>query len=171
MAILKNTTIDDTGFFRFPVGTTAQRPESPEVGMIRYNTDQSQFEVYDGDQESWQSLVDGAAAGVGPQYINLVMGGEIVPPIVGQARFYPPESLIITNIYASISAQATGGDFTFVLRKNGTNTGATLLIPEGSFVMTPVNTNITVNTGDFLTLDITGVGSRDLHVKLEYVLV
>ena len=37
-----------TGYFDLPTGTTAQRPASPVVGMIRYNTTESKYEVYDG---------------------------------------------------------------------------------------------------------------------------
>jgi len=37
-----------TGYFDLPAGTTAQRPGSPATGMIRYNTDESSYEVYDG---------------------------------------------------------------------------------------------------------------------------
>jgi len=51
MADLKNTTINDTGFFRFPVGTTVERPSSPTTSMIRVNTDRSSapvLEFYDG---------------------------------------------------------------------------------------------------------------------------
>lgn len=48
MATLKNTTINDTGFFRIPVGTSAQRPASPTAGMLRYNTDLGYAEVYNG---------------------------------------------------------------------------------------------------------------------------
>ena len=47
MADLKNTTIDSTGFIRLPNGTTAQRP-TPQQGMIRYNTDSNDMEVYNG---------------------------------------------------------------------------------------------------------------------------
>jgi hypothetical protein len=35
-----------TGYFDLPVGTTAQRPGSPTVGMVRYNTTESAYEVY-----------------------------------------------------------------------------------------------------------------------------
>ena len=35
-----------TGYFDLPVGTTAQRPASPTVGMVRYNTTESTYEVY-----------------------------------------------------------------------------------------------------------------------------
>ena len=48
MATLKNTTIDDTGFLKVATGTTAQRPGSPEVGMIRFNTNEGHIEIYDG---------------------------------------------------------------------------------------------------------------------------
>jgi hypothetical protein len=35
-----------TGYFDLPSGTTAQRPASPTVGMIRYNTTELKYEVY-----------------------------------------------------------------------------------------------------------------------------
>ena len=41
-------TIDSTGAIILPKGTTAQRPSSPITGMIRYNTDDSVYEAYDG---------------------------------------------------------------------------------------------------------------------------
>ena len=37
-----------TGALTIPTGTTAQRPGSPAVGMIRYNSTVSRFEGYDG---------------------------------------------------------------------------------------------------------------------------
>jgi hypothetical protein len=51
MALLKNTTIDDTGFLRYPIGTTEQRPSSPLAGMIRFNTSINNLEYYNGT--SW----------------------------------------------------------------------------------------------------------------------
>jgi len=54
VATLKNTTINDTGFFGLPVGTTAQRPGSPVNGYTRINTTNGAFEVYfNGD---WQTI-------------------------------------------------------------------------------------------------------------------
>jgi hypothetical protein len=46
MATLKNVTISDTGFAQLPVGTTAQRPGSPTVGMVRFNLDTRVVECY-----------------------------------------------------------------------------------------------------------------------------
>ena len=50
MAELDRTTIDDTGFINLPVGTTAQRPSSPELGMMRWNTDEEYVEFYNGTE-------------------------------------------------------------------------------------------------------------------------
>jgi len=43
-----DVTFDSTGAVKIPVGTTAQRPSSPTVGMIRFNTDNDHFEGYTG---------------------------------------------------------------------------------------------------------------------------
>jgi len=56
MAILKNTSIDDTGSFTLPSGTTAERPGTPESGFTRFNTDTKLVETYNGT--NWISLVD-----------------------------------------------------------------------------------------------------------------
>ncbi len=55
MAILKNLTIDDTGSFQFPSGTTAQRPASPATGDLRFNTTIANPEFYTG--QVWTPLV------------------------------------------------------------------------------------------------------------------
>lgn len=46
MAALKNTIINDTGYFGYPTGTTAQRPISPAEGYSRVNSDTKYLEVY-----------------------------------------------------------------------------------------------------------------------------
>lgn len=46
--------INSNQSFKIPVGTTAERPSSPAVGMIRYNTSLSQYEGWTGSY--WQSL-------------------------------------------------------------------------------------------------------------------
>lgn len=51
MATLKNTIVSSTGAATLSVGTTAQRPASPVVGMLRYNSTDSKLEWYNGT--SW----------------------------------------------------------------------------------------------------------------------
>lgn len=60
MANLTSLTINDTGFIKIPVGTTAQRPASPQTGMIRYNTDEEYVELYNG--EEWTPISNTASA-------------------------------------------------------------------------------------------------------------
>lgn len=48
-------TTNNTGAMIMPVGTTVQRPGSPVQGMIRFNSDTSKFEGYDGTD--WINLV------------------------------------------------------------------------------------------------------------------
>lgn len=47
--------------FKLPAGTTAQRPSSPAVGMIRFNTEELQVEVWNGS--SWLQIVRASAGG------------------------------------------------------------------------------------------------------------
>ena len=51
----------DTGAVVIPTGTTAQRPGTPEQGMLRFNTDADYFEVYNG--ASWVRLGHTLATG------------------------------------------------------------------------------------------------------------
>jgi hypothetical protein len=60
-----NPTFSGTGFMLIPKGTTAQRPVSPVNGEIRYNTDTSQFEGYQGG--AWGQLGGGATGGGGDE--------------------------------------------------------------------------------------------------------
>lgn len=68
MAILKNLTVNDTGFLRLPSGTTAERPGSPLAGMIRYNTTISANEFYNGT--TWVPVAE-------PTVSNTSTGGSI----------------------------------------------------------------------------------------------
>ena len=63
MAQLKNLTISDTGYSQLPTGTTAQRPSSPTVGMMRFNTDTREVEIY--TSTGWQSTNDKQVASGG----------------------------------------------------------------------------------------------------------
>ena len=56
MAQLKNTTVDDTEFLQLPLGTTAQRPQNPEVGYARYNTDLNLIEIFNGSE--WDEYIE-----------------------------------------------------------------------------------------------------------------
>jgi hypothetical protein len=73
MAQLRNTSIDDTGNLSLPSGTTAERPASPQQGMIRYNTTLNDTEYYDGT--AWRSIADTGVEATGGTIIDTEIGG------------------------------------------------------------------------------------------------
>jgi hypothetical protein len=73
MAQLKNTNISDTGSLDLPVGTTAQRPGSPQQGMIRYNSTLGETEYYDGIL--WRSISDSNPEATGGTIVDTEIGG------------------------------------------------------------------------------------------------
>ena len=64
-AAFVNPVFTGTGFMLIPKGTTAERPVSPVNGEIRYNTDTSQFEGYQGG--AWGQLGGGATGAGGDE--------------------------------------------------------------------------------------------------------
>jgi len=63
------TTFSGTNYFVPPVGDTAQRPENPQKGALRFNTDSKHLEYFRGDTIGWVDVEaaeegDGSARGI-----------------------------------------------------------------------------------------------------------
>jgi hypothetical protein len=95
-----------TGYFDLPVGTTAQRPVSPNSGYVRFNTDLGQYEGYNGS--AWASIGGGATGG-------------------GADRVFMENDQTITQNYTITAGRnaVTAGPVTI-------NTGVTVTVPSGS---------------------------------------
>lgn len=63
-----NILMSGTGTLDLPVGTTAQRPGSPNNGMVRYNSTLSRYEGYSGS--AWGALGGGATGGGSDQIFH-----------------------------------------------------------------------------------------------------
>lgn len=99
-----NVLLSGTGYVDLPVGTTAQRPGSPNSGMIRYNSTLGFFEGYTTD---WKR-VDAAATGGGSDDV-----------------FYENSQTVTTNYTLTTSKNAvSAGPITI-------NSGATVTVPSG----------------------------------------
>jgi len=97
--------ISGTGYIDIPAGTNAQRPGSPNTGMLRFNTSISRYEGYDGS--NWGSL--GGAGGSG-----------------GDAVFYENDTNVTTNHSVSSGKNAmSAGPITI-------DNGVTVTVPNGS---------------------------------------
>ena len=94
------TTFSSPYFFIPPVGNTQQRPENPQKGSIRFNTDSKHLEYYRGNGIGWVEVeasseeLDGGHRGV--------MGGGDNPGSPGQTH---------TIDYLTISTLANAIDF------------------------------------------------------------
>jgi len=87
--------INATGSLILPTGTTAQRPVTPETGMIRYNSQTSTFEAYDGTWSALGGVYDDdrdtyitpeLTPGANDNVLRFYAGGDLVAD-VNQARF------------------------------------------------------------------------------------
>jgi len=105
-----NVTINSTGFLKIPVGTDAQQPGQVDqpaaaTGQIRFNTDITQFEGYNGS--SWSSIGGGATGG----------GADTV--------FFENSKTVTTNYTLTTNKNAvTAGPITI-------NSGVTVTVPSG----------------------------------------
>ena len=50
------STFSATSYFVPPVGNTAQRPENPQPGDLRFNTDTASLEYFKGDTLGWTQI-------------------------------------------------------------------------------------------------------------------
>ena len=88
------STFSSTAYFVPPKGNTAQRPENPEPGSLRFNTDTTSLEYFRGDEIGWEQVemtspdLNGGArgvygAGATPSIVNTV--DYITIPTLGNA--------------------------------------------------------------------------------------
>jgi hypothetical protein len=93
LTIAGNIISSGTGYFDLPVGTTAQRPTSPNVGMVRYNTTTSSYEGY-GAGSAWSSL-GGVKSVDGKAYISAEISAGDATDVL---RFYAGDSGSSTQV-------------------------------------------------------------------------
>ncbi len=70
------TTFSGTNYFVPPVGDTASRPDNPQKGSIRFNTDTKHLEYYRGDAIGWVE-VEASNEELNGGNRGLIMGGII----------------------------------------------------------------------------------------------
>lgn len=70
-----------------PKGTTAQRPVTPVVGMMRYNTDTNEVEVYEGASATWRNIRYKESSEITQQSLGY---GDAVTTIFGPLNPAPP---------------------------------------------------------------------------------
>lgn len=163
MATLKNTTINDTGYFQLPSGTTAQRPASPVTGMMRWNTTTTAAEMYNGT--SWITI-----SSSGPVTTNLVLHLD-----AGNTSSYPGSGTvwsdlsgnnnnfnIVATAYNSTGVKYMDFNGSYGVAKNS----ADISISDATGVTYCAWTRVKNSNGDWRTL--TRSYTSDHHVIIQY---
>ena len=113
------STFSATSYFVPPVGTTAQRPDNPQGGDLRFNTDTASLEYFRGDTLNWSQIemtspdLNGGARGLylggsTPSYTNAI--GYITIPTLGSAADFGDLTVARQNAAtASAPTRATFG--------------------------------------------------------------
>ena len=91
------------GSVALPVGDTAHRPQTPVVGMIRYNTDTNELEVYEGASATWRNIRYKESTQITQQNLGAGDGGEIYfgplnpapPAIVANGTTWGAQNIIV----------------------------------------------------------------------------
>lgn len=88
----------------------------------------------------------------------------------GTARWYAPFNLSVTSITPQLGT-AADNTVTVLVKKNG-STAKTINFTTGQTTSTVSSPTISMNEGDYLTLDVTAIGSsakgKDLNVQFKY---
>ena len=106
------STFSATSYFMPPVGTTAERPENPQGGDLRFNTDTASLEYFRGDTLGWSQIemtspdLDGGARG-------FLMGGyESYPSLVNKIDYVTIPTLGNTTDFGDMYNATGGGGIT-----------------------------------------------------------
>jgi hypothetical protein len=153
---VKVATLNGTGAFPLPTGTTAQQPASPVTGTVRYNTTSNEFEGYSGASPAWKSIGGSALSNDTSTASNLY-------PVFAAATSGTAQNLYTGN--ANLLYKPSTGDLssTAVISTNGITLNANTIATSYTIAATnnglsagPVSVNsgvtITVSTGSVWTV-------------------
>jgi len=128
MANLNGLTVNDSGFLGLPSGTTAERPASPDVGYVRYNTDFNSTEVFDGD--NWLDVTTGMQSG-------LILDGLVLALDAANDKSYPNSG----SIWADLSGYENNGTLENGVDYTNINGGALTFDGSNDYVpvVNPIN--------------------------------
>ena len=130
-------------------------------GDIAFATDTSKLYVWDGTQ--WN---DANPTPDSTKYVSLTQSGDLVAT-TGTKRWYAPKNLTISNITARVDTAPEGSDINITVNKvsGGTTTTENLSI-GASAVKGTASVSLSMLEDDYLTVDITQVGSTTPGAEL-----
>ena len=135
-----------------------------ETGDLAFVEDTQIMYVWDGT--TWKPTRPASSA----TYLQLNQAGEL-EVTTGDVRWTAPRDITIASIQGVLGTAATGANLIATVNKNGTVIN-TITINAGSTSVSNDGLSLSVAAGDYLTVDITQIGSTtagsDLNVIIEY---
>jgi hypothetical protein len=115
---------------------------------------------------------DAPAGGSTPTYDKHLSQPGTVIVVTGTNRWYPSVNVTLVNVRASVSMAPIGANMAVRIKKNGASIGL-LTINAGEYVSSlVVPSDTTLNSTDYLTVDVEQVGSsapgEDLNVQIQF---
>jgi hypothetical protein len=90
----------------------------------------------------------------------LVQEGELTVK-TGAKRWYAPRNIVVNKIIARVDTASTGSSINITINKvsGGNTTTTTMTIAAGDVKSENTSPNLSLNADDYLTVDITQIGS------------
>ena len=100
------TTFSSPYFFVPPVGNTEERPENPEKGAIRFNTDSGNLEYFQGDTIGWAE-VQASNEELNGGYRGILIGGNSTPNYGGDTEYLTISTLGSSATFGNMNNTAS----------------------------------------------------------------
>lgn len=105
--------------------------------------------------------------GVGLGVVSLVQEGTLAVT-TGAKRWYAPRNIVVNKIIARVDTASSGASINITINKvsGGTTTTKTMSIAAGAVKSEDTSPNLSLSADDYLTVDITQIGSGDAGENL-----
>jgi len=105
--------------------------------------------------------------GVGLGVVSLLQEGTLTVT-TGTKRWYAPRNIVVNKIIARVDTASSGADINITINKvsSGTTTTKTMSITAGAVKSEDTSPSLSLIADDYLTVDITQIGSGDAGENL-----
>jgi hypothetical protein len=144
-------------------------PSSPSAGDLWFHTTQLKLYVYysDGSSNQWVQTNSGVGNRV-DEFIKAYRYQGTLAINTGDTRLYLQDSYILKGIHAYVDTAPTGSSVITDVKKNGSSL-QTITVAAGATSASNTSLSHTFVSGDYLTVDITQVGSSTAGENLYMV--
>lgn len=153
------------------VGTASSYARSDHNHTLRTGSvDLTIGQINDGDFVKLQgtTLVGAAGGASGSKVLSGNFVGSLASPLSATARWYPPASVTVSRVWASLG-EVSSGSTVFAVQKNGVSTVATVTVPLGENRSSDVSASTPLTVSDYLTIALTtATGGSNAVVFVEY---